>query len=128
MVVDSSALYAVVFREPESEKLVAKLSGAQRSGIGTPTLSEAGIVLTARIGREGLPLLGRLIDELEIAAVAFGEEHWSEAVHAFARFGRGRHEAALNFGDCLAYATAKLAGEPLLFVGDDFTRTDIERA
>lgn len=73
-------------------------------------------------------LLERLLDELGIDEVPFGEIHWREAVDAFRRFGRGRHPAALNFGDCLTYAAATLAGEPLLFVGEDFSRTDVERA
>lgn len=58
----------------------------------------------------------------------FGEAHWREAVEAYRRFGKGRHPAGLNFGDCLTYATAKLAGEPLLFVGEDFPATDLEAA
>ena len=58
----------------------------------------------------------------------FGEAHWREALAAYRRFGRGRHRANLNFGDCLSYAVARLAGEPLLFVGDDFAATDLPRA
>lgn len=64
----------------------------------------------------------------EAPAVAVGEEHWREAVTAFDRFGRGRHEAQLNFGDCMAYAVARLAGEPLLCAGTDFAKTDLTLA
>ncbi|MEX2554466.1 MAG: type II toxin-antitoxin system VapC family toxin [Actinomycetota bacterium] len=60
--------------------------------------------------------------------VPFGENHWQEAVEAFERYGRGRHDASLNFGDCMSYAIARLAGEPLLCTGRDFVRTDLEIA
>ena len=89
---------------------------------------EAGLVLA---GRRKKPLAGELeglVAELGISVVPFGEKEAQAAVDAFRRFGRGRHKAALNFGDCLAYATAKVAGDTLLFVGDDFARTDIKPA
>jgi len=79
-------------------------------------------------GRRPKPAAGELeglVKELGITVVPFGEAEWRVAVDAFARFGRGRHKAALNFGDCLAYASAAVAGDTLLFVGDDFKRTDI---
>jgi ribonuclease VapC len=72
-------------------------------------------------------VLDRFLRDFQVTPIAFGELHWLEALEAFRRFGKGRHPAALNFGDCMSYATAKLAGRPLLFVGDDFTRTDIAR-
>jgi ribonuclease VapC len=72
--------------------------------------------------------LERLLDELAIEELPFGEIHWREAVDAFRQFGKGRHPAGLNFGDCLTYATAKLSGEPLLFVGEDLGQTDLEPA
>ena len=73
-------------------------------------------------------LLRQLIEQFGIVEVPFGERHWREAVHAYRRYGRRRHDARLNFGDCLSYAVASLADEPLLFVGKDFTRTDIGTA
>lgn len=66
--------------------------------------------------------------EFDIVEVPFGGQHWKEAVDAYLRFGRGRHRAQLNIGDCLTYAVARLAGEPLLFVGDDFAATDLGAA
>jgi ribonuclease VapC len=96
--------------------------------VGSPTLAETGIVLQARLGENAHGLLERMLDELDVQEVPFGELHWREAVDAFRRFGKGRNSAALNFGDCMTYAVAALAGEPLLFVGDDFARTDIEGA
>ena len=125
MIVDSSALLAIVFREPGWEQLIERLQSAGAVAAGTPTLAETGIVLTARLGPAADGLLERLLDELEIQEIPFGEIHWREAVDAFRRFGRGRHPASLNFGDCLTYAAASLSGDPLLYVGDDFSRTDL---
>ena len=93
-----------------------------------PTLAETGIVLTARIGDRARTLLARFVDEADLVAVPFVDEHWPAAIDAYARFGRGRHPAGLNFGDCLTYATARIAGEPLLCLGDDFAKTDLELA
>ena len=73
-------------------------------------------------------LLERLIDELDIQEIPFGELHWRESVEAYRRFGKGRHPVSLNFGDCMTYAVASLTGEPLLFVGSDFSKTDVEVA
>jgi ribonuclease VapC len=128
MIVHASALLAIVFREPGYERLLERMDRADAVAAGTPTLTETGIVLHARLGDGSRGMLERLLDELSIAEIPFGEVHWREAVDAFRRFGRGRHPASLNFGDCLTYAVASLAGEPLLFVGDDFARTDISVA
>jgi ribonuclease VapC len=95
---------------------------------GTPTLAETGIVLQARLGNSAAGMLERMLDELGIQEVPFGEAHWREAVDAFRRFGKGRHAAGLNFGDCMTYAVARLAGEPLIHAGEDFRQTDITLA
>jgi len=126
MILDSSALLAIVFREPGFEDILARLERAPAVAAGAPTLAEAGIVLHARLGAPARGLLERMLDELDIQEVPFGEIHWRESVDAFRRFGKGRHPAALNFGDCMAYAVAQLAGEPLLFTGEDFLHTDVE--
>ena len=128
MILDSSALIALIFKEPGHEQIMDKLTEAEYLGIGTPTLAEAGIVLTARMGHPSKSLLTGLLQELGINEIPFGQVHWREAVEAYQRFGRGRHQARLNFGDCLSYATAKLAGQQMLFVGHDFSQTDIEQA
>lgn len=128
MILDSSAIVGIVLREPGFDSLVRKLTQAEALAVGAPTLTEAGIVLTARLGRDSRGLLQGLLREWDAATVAFGEEHWREAVTAYDRFGRGRHEAQLNFGDCMAYAVAKLAGEPLLCTGKDFPKTDLPLA
>jgi ribonuclease VapC len=127
VIVDSSALVAIVLREPGWENLVEKLSGGP-AGTGAPTLAEAGVVLTAKMGPRGRSLLARLIQESRVSVVPFTDEHWPIAIDAYARFGKSRHAAALNFGDCLTYAIASLASQPLLFVGDDFSKTDLAPA
>jgi ribonuclease VapC len=128
VIVDSSALVAITFREQGHHELIEKVTSAGPAGIGTPTLAETGLVLGWRFRQDPRDLLVRLLDELGIDEVPFGEAHWREAVSAYLRFGKGRHKAQLNFGDCLTYAVARLADEPLLFTGNDFTETDLELA
>jgi ribonuclease VapC len=128
MIVDTSVVIAVIVKEPGYASLARKLSDADVLGIGTPTLTECGIVLTARLGPLGRTLLNEFLDQFPVVEVPFTEEHWRMALTAFERFGKGRHPAALNFGDCMSYAVARLANRPLLFVGNDFTRTDLQIA
>jgi ribonuclease VapC len=128
VIVDSSALVAIVLREPGWEGLVAKLAIDEACAVGAPTLAETGLVLTVKIGKKAQMVLSRLLQEADLAIIPFAEEHWRLAVEAYARFGKGRHAASLNYGDCLTYAVARLAEQPLLFVGDDFTKTDIRAA
>ena len=128
MILDASALLAIVFQESGFTGILERMDAAPGVAAGSPTLAETGIVLEARLGQNSQGMLERLLDELGVQEVPFGELHWREAVDAFRRFGKGRHPAALNFGDCMAYAVAQLAGEPLLFVGDDFSQTDVEVA
>ena len=127
MIVDSSALVAIVLREPGWEMLVEKLSTGA-AGAGAPTLAEAGLVLSAKMGPRGRSLLARVVQEARISVVPFTDEHWPIAIDAYTKFGKGRHAAALNFGDCLTYAVASLASQPLLYVGQDFSKTDLPRA
>jgi ribonuclease VapC len=128
MIVDSSAIVAIVLREPGYEALIDKLGAASFVGIGVATLVETTIVLSAKLGRDARGLVARLLDEASIATVALSDAHYGVAVDAWLRFGKGRHAAALDFGDCLAYAVAKSGGWALLCVGDDFARTDLALA
>ena len=128
MILDSSVIVAITLREPGYEDLVGKLRSADAIGIGTPTLVEAGIVLAARLGVEPQAVLDRFLRDFSVVPVMFAEQHWRDALDAFRRFGKGRHPAALNFGDCLSYAAARVADQPLLFVDDDFPLTDVEAA
>lgn len=128
MILDTSAVLAILFGEPGFEKLVDRILAADLVGIGTPTLSETAVLLIAKLGPEGRGILERFLDEFGIVLVPFGEQHWRTALDAFTRFGKGRHRAALNLGDCFSYATAKLADVPLLYAGTGFSHTDIEPA
>lgn len=128
MILDSSVIVAIVRREPGFEDLVERLRQAPSLGIGTPTLAEAGVVLEARLKVDARSILERFLRDFEVVTIPFGDLHWQESLAAFRRYGRGRHPAALNFGDCMSYATAKLAALPLLYAGDDFSQTDLEPA
>lgn len=128
MIVDSSAVVSIVLKEPGWEALVEKMLTGETKLIGAPTLVESGMVLTARIGAGARAKLDELCREFEIETVPFGKGHWPESLRAFHKFGKGRHAAALNFGDCLTYAVAKIAGQPLLATGKDFPKTDLPLA
>ena len=128
MIVDSSALVAIVLRQQGYEPVLEALLGAPGAAIGAPTLAEATIVLSARLDRDSRPMIARIVQELALVVVPFGAEHADEAVEAFRRFAKGRHRAGLNLGDCLTYAVASLAGEEVLCLGNDFSRTDLRLA
>ena len=127
MIVDTSALLAIFFDEPDRDEFLGKIGAADLVGIGAPTLAETAIVLAARLGEAGPRQLAHLVERADMIVVPFDGPHWQAAAAAWLRFGRGRHEAALNLGDCLTYATARLAGRPLLFNGNDFALTDSSR-
>src|SRR5262249_1532385 len=122
---DSSALIAILLAEPDYLTLVDAILGSDVVRVGAPTLVEAGMVFAARRGAPTSGEVESLVRELGVTIVSFGEAEWQRALEASNRYGRGRHPAALNFGDCLAYATAAVAGDTLLFVGRDFSKTDI---
>ena len=128
MTLDSSALVAILFAEPGYLNLVDRILAADHVRVGAPTLVETGLVFSGRKGVRGAEAVEGLIRELAVTIVPFGEAEWRVAVEAFRRFGRGRHAAALNYGDCLSYATAQVARDTLLFVGDDFSKTDVTPA
>jgi ribonuclease VapC len=124
---DSSALVAIAIDEPDA-KLFAEAVSNNRCIIGTPTLVELHMVLRDRAGDIGVQLVEALLKRRNLARMDFTEAHFRLAAAAFDRYGRGRHPAKLNFGDCMAYAVAKAHGVPLLYKGDDFARTDIAAA
>jgi ribonuclease VapC len=128
VILDTSAIVAIALREPGHADLLEKLGRSSKVGVGVPTLAETAIVLSARLRQDARGLLSRFVLEGSISTVPFGDAHFGAAVEAWLRFGKGRHAAGLNFGDCLSYATARVAGEPLLCTGDDFAATDIEIA
>lgn len=128
MIIDSSAIMAIFFQESGYEELVHKLAEASEVGIGAPTLVECGIVLSARWGRDARGSLDRFLKETGSVVLPLTEAHFGAAVGAWLKYGKGRHPAGLNFGDCLSYAVAKQAAMPLLCVGEDFPQTDISLA
>ncbi len=128
MIIDSSAVIAILLKEPGYERVRDLLAASQNAGIGAPTVVESSLVLCSRLGHAGKTLLARFLQEAEIEIAEFTADHWTVAADAFIAFGKGRHRAGLNFGDCMTYAVAKLAGEPLLCLGDDFPATDLELA
>jgi len=126
MIVDTSAIAAVLFAQAESAALHRCLVVGAPCSVGAPTLAEAAIVLQTRMGAAGSSALRSFVVEYDVRSIPFGDEHWRVAARAFAMYGKGRHPARLDFGDCLTYATAKLSGELLLCVGGDFAQTDLE--
>ena len=128
MTLDSSALIAILFAEPGYLELIDRILAAEHVRIGAPTVVETSLVFSGRRRAGGVAEVAALIQELDVTVVPFGEREWEAAVDGFLRFGRGHHEAALNFGDCLAYASASAANDSLLFVGGDFALTDITPA
>jgi ribonuclease VapC len=128
LILDSSAVVALLLNEPVAPLLLNQIASAEQLGIGAPTLAECGIVLTVRWRRSAQADLRRFLEESSALVIPFQDAHGVEAVQAFLRFGKGRHPAALNFGDCMTYAVAKLAGRPLLCTGDDFRKTDLTLA
>jgi ribonuclease VapC len=128
VILDSSAIIAIVLREEGHLELLERIGGATAVGVGAPTMAEASVVIRVRLDVDPLPILDRMVRDFDLAIVEFEEQHWREASDAFARFGKGRHPAALNFGDCMSYAITRVAGDSLLFVGDDFRKTDIDPA
>jgi len=127
MVLDTSALVALLLDEPEAEEFRAAVEEDTTRLVSAATLLETALVIEARKGEPGGRELDALIHKAEIVVVAVDAEHVSEARRAYRRFGKGRHAAALNFGDVFAYALARTSGERLLFKGDDFAKTDIGR-
>jgi ribonuclease VapC len=125
MIIDSSAIIAVLFKEPGYETILDRMKTDEFLGIGCPTLAETGIVLNSKLGASARVLLSGFLKEFGIMELPFGEDHWREAVIAYEKYGKGRNPAKLNFGDCMSYAIAKVSGQSLLFAGRDFNSTDI---
>jgi ribonuclease VapC len=125
MVLDTSALVAILLAEPERDRFLTELADADDPLISAATLVEASIVIQAKLGDEGVTDLDELLAAAAVRCVAVDVAQAVLARDAFARLGTGRAPAGLNFGDCFSYALAKAAGRPLLFKGADFRRTDV---
>ena len=125
MIVDSSALVAVLSGEPAASRLNRAIADAAAVMVASPSLVETGMVIGSRLERRTLALLDEYLARVGARVVPFTEAHARLATDAFLRYGKGRHPAGLNFGDCMAYAVAQAEGAPLLFTGGDFARTDV---
>jgi len=128
MVIDSSALLCILLGEPEAPRFNQVLAHSSRAVVSAANWLETAIVATARLGATGRVDLNTVI-EVVAAEVAPVDAALAEAAYqAWLRFGKGRHPAGLNFGDCFSYALAKQRGEPLLYKGEDFSKTDVTSA
>jgi ribonuclease VapC len=125
VIVDSSALLAILLVEPGAEIFDQAIVAASKCRISAPAFVEVSIVLESRTGAEGVLLWESMLRKSNIVIEPFTEEHAFLARQAFSDYGKGRHPAGLNFGDCFSYALAKSTGEPLLFKGEDFRKTDV---
>src|SRR4030095_15648895 len=127
MVLDTSALLALLLDEPEAEAFRAAVEDDATRLVSAATLLETALVIEARKGDPGGRELDLLIHKAEVVVVPVDAEHVSEARRAYRRFGKGRHAAGLNFGDLFAYALAQTSGEPVMFKGGDFEKTAVRR-
>lgn len=128
MIIDTSAIVAMVLREPEADELIRLVAQEQRIRLSAVTWFETTMVLSApRIGYSSDDL-EQLTHTLQLEQITFTAEHAAVALETWCRYGKGNHQARLNLGDCASYAAAKLTREPLLYVGNDFAQTDIESA
>ncbi|WP_058554880.1 type II toxin-antitoxin system VapC family toxin [Thiohalocapsa sp. ML1] len=125
LAVDTSALTAILLGEPEAPDLLRALTGASRPGLCAPNRTELLLVIQARLGDLGLARARELLRRQQIETVVLDEALADAAADAYRRFGKGRHPAGLNFGDCFAYALAAREQVPLLFKGNDFSLTDV---
>jgi ribonuclease VapC len=126
MVIDTSAIIAILLNEPVADRLVLAIERDRTRLVSAATVIEASLVVLGRYGEAGDPQLDRLLRSIDAGIEPVDEEQVELARDAALRFGRSRHAAALNYGDCFSYALSVARGEPLLFVGDDFAKTDVE--
>jgi ribonuclease VapC len=127
MVIDTSALLALLLDEPEAEQFRTAVEDDPTRLISAATLLETALVIESRKGEAGGRELDLLVHKADVVVVPVDQTHVDEARRAWRRYGKGHHPAGLNFGDAFAYALARASGEPLLFKGGDFARTDIGR-
>jgi len=128
MVVDTSALIAILLREPDADRFAGALGEAQVRLLSAVTRVELAFVIEGRKGQAGRADLERLLSDGEFEVVSVTPHQAMIAIGAFRNYGKGRHPAGLNIGDCFAYALASATGQPLLFKGNDFVHTDIPSA
>lgn len=128
LVVDTSAVLAVLLRETTCDGVLERLCGASQPAVAAPARTEILLVALAKLGEVGQERAREFLERQAILTVAWDQELADASAHAFQRFGKGRHASGLNVGDCFSYALADRLRVPLLFVGNDFSQTDLEAA
>lgn len=128
MVIDASAIVAIALNEPDAPDLERRIADDPVRLISAATVLEAAMVIETRLGEAGGSELDLWLHKVGVEIVAVDAGHTDQARRAWRRYGKGRHPAGLNFGDCFSYALAALTQEPLLFKGEDFSQTDIRAA
>jgi ribonuclease VapC len=128
MVIDSSALVAILGGEAERRTFIDLIEAADSRLMSAASFVEVSIIIESRYGADGVRDLDLFLERAGVELAPVDDEQARQARRAFTRYGKGRHPAALNFGDCFSYALSITLGEPLLFKGDDFAQTDISRA
>ena len=126
IVVDTSAAVSILLSESRAESLLVALDDAESRVMSAATFVELGAVLEAKLHPAGAGIAARFVDDGGIDVVAFDQTQADRALEGWRRFGKGRHPAALNLGDCFTYGLAVAVDQPVLCVGDDFARTDVE--
>ena len=125
MVIDTSAIIAILNQESDAESLSLAIEADPLRLVSAATVVEAGMVALSQRGERGAAWLDAFLDEMGVEVVPLSRDHARLACEAFRQYGKGRHPARLNFGDCCSYALAKASGHALLFKGEDFTKTDV---
>lgn len=128
MVIDTSAIVAIALNEPEATAFEQRIADDPVRLISAATVLEAAMVLETRLGEPGGSELDLWLHKVGVEIVAVEPDHADQARRAWRRYGKGRHPAGLNYGDCFSYALAALSGEPLLYKGNDFSQTDMQAA
>jgi ribonuclease VapC len=126
MVLDTSAVVAILQNEPERRKFNEAIDAAESRSLSAASFVECSMIVESRYGADGIRDLDLFIAKAQISLVSVDEEQANLARRAFRKFGKGRHPASLNFGDCFSYALSKAMQEPLLFKGNDFSQTDVD--
>lgn len=126
MVIDTSALLAILQNEPERRKFNEAIEAAETRSMSTASFLEASMIVESRYGADGVRDLDLLIAKAKISLVPVDEDQAHLARQGFQKYGKGRHPAGLNYGDCFSYALARSLEQPLLFKGNNFSQTDVE--
>jgi len=126
MVLDTSAILAILQNEPERRKFNEAIEAAETRSLSTASFVECSMIVESRYGADGVRDLDLFIAKAQVSLVPVDEEQANLARRAFQKFGKGRHPAGLNFGECFSYASSRSLDVPLLFKGNDFNQTDVE--